>query len=89
MFDYNMFMLLEMCPPLLSDSLDVKCTLNGDYANCSNPSILGTKAIPSCKLTHTIPNGQEETPIELLCQSNGAWNNQLHTCVPCNCIFIL
>ncbi|XP_016663995.1 uncharacterized protein LOC100570872 isoform X1 [Acyrthosiphon pisum] len=30
---------LKMCPPLESDSLDIKCTHNGKYANCSNPSI--------------------------------------------------
>ncbi|CAH1707794.1 unnamed protein product [Aphis gossypii] len=72
----------KMCPPLISDSLNINCTLNGNYANCSNPSIYGTKATPFCKPTHKIPNGQEETPIELLCQSNGMWNNQLYRCIP-------
>jgi len=80
-------MFIEMCPPLISDSLNINCTLNGNYANCSNLSIYGTKAIPSCKPTHKIPNGQEETPIELLCQSNGMWSNQLYKCIPRNCIF--
>jgi len=88
MFVYNFFMFIEMCPPLISDSLNINCTLNGNYANCSNPSIYGTKATPFCKPTHKIPNGQEETPIELLCQSNGMWNNQLYRCIPRNCIFL-
>lgn len=78
-----------MCPPLISDSLDIKCTLNGKYANCSNLSIPDTIATPTCKPTHTVPNGQDETPVELHCQSNGLWNNQLYRCIPCNCIFLL
>ncbi|XP_022170820.1 uncharacterized protein LOC111034095, partial [Myzus persicae] len=50
----------KMCPPLLSDSLDIKCTLNGKYANCSNLSIPNTIATPSCKPTYIAPNGQED-----------------------------
>jgi hypothetical protein len=86
MFTYNMFMFIEMCPPLISDSLDIKCSLNGNYADCSKLSVYDTKAIPSCKSTHILPNGLEETPIELRCQSNGMWNNQLYRCIPCNYI---
>ncbi|XP_060836504.1 uncharacterized protein LOC132919163 isoform X2 [Rhopalosiphum padi] len=70
----------KTCPPLLSDSLNIKCTLNGTYANCSNPSIPNTIAKQSCKQTQMILNGQEETPIELRCQSNGTWNNDLYRC---------
>jgi hypothetical protein len=77
-------MIIETCPPLLSDGLDIKCTLNGTYANCSNPSIPNTIAIQSCKPTHGLPNGQKWTPIELRCQSNGTWNNHLYECTPCN-----
>lgn len=76
-----------MCPSLISDSLDITCTINGKYTDCSSPSIPNTIATPLCKPTHTVPNGQEETPIDLLCQSNGKWNNQLYRCIPCNCIF--
>ncbi|XP_060836525.1 modular serine protease-like isoform X2 [Rhopalosiphum padi] len=72
----------KTCPPLLSDSLDIKCTLNGNYANCSNPSIPGTIANQSCKSTHRLLNGQEGIPIELRCQSNGTWNNNLYKCTP-------
>jgi hypothetical protein len=89
MFDYNIFVITETCPPLLSDSLNIKCTLNGTYANCSNPSIPNTIAMQSCKQTQIILNGQEETPIELRCQSNGTWNNDLYRCTSCNCIFTL
>jgi len=82
-----MFMFIETCPPLLSYGLDIKCTLNGNYANCSNPSIPGTIANQSCKSTHRILNGPEGIPIELRCQSNGTWNNQLNECTPCKYIF--
>jgi hypothetical protein len=82
-------MFIEMCPPLLSDSLNIKCTLNGKNSDCSNPSVPDTIAKPTCKFTHYLPNGQEKTPIELHCQSNGIWNNQLQPCIPCNCIFKL
>ncbi|XP_060870975.1 modular serine protease-like isoform X2 [Metopolophium dirhodum] len=79
----------KMCPPLISDSLDIKCTLNGKYANCSNLSIPDTVATPSCKPTHTVPNGQDETPLELHCQSNGLWNNQLYRCIPyCGKVYV-
>jgi len=74
----------KRCPPLSSESLDIKCTLNGNFANCSNPSTPETIAVPSCKPTHALPNGQKETQIELICQSNGMWNNQLYKCNP-NC----
>ncbi|XP_060862088.1 modular serine protease-like [Metopolophium dirhodum] len=73
---------LKMCPPLLSYSLDIKCFLNGKDANCSSPSIPGTIAIPSCKTTHKLPNGQEETPLNINCQSNGIWDNHLYECEP-------
>jgi len=88
-FDYNVFIFIEMCPPLLSDSLIIHCTLNGNYANCSNPSIPDTIAIPSCKESHTVPiNEQEEIPIALHCQSNGTWSKRLYPCISCN-FFIL
>ncbi|KAE9523064.1 hypothetical protein AGLY_016536 [Aphis glycines] len=71
-----------MCPPLLSDSLDIECSLNGKVTNCSKPSIPETKAIKTCKATHTLPYGKKNYSIELRCQSNGIWNNQLHECIP-------
>jgi len=80
-------MFIEMCPSLLSDSLDIKCTLNGEYADCTNPSIPETIATASCKPTYSAPNGQQDTPLKLLCQSNGMWNKELQTCKLCNCIF--
>ncbi|XP_060840495.1 uncharacterized protein LOC132921475 [Rhopalosiphum padi] len=73
---------LKMCPPLLSESLDIKCSLNGKFTNCSNPSITDTIAIPSCKPTYITPIGLEDTPFELICQSNGMWSNKLYKCKP-------
>ena len=87
MIDYNLFTFVEMCPPLESESLDIKCSHNGKYANCSNLSIPDTIATPSCKPTYTSPRGQDEVPFELHCQSNGTWNKQLYSCNPCNYIF--
>jgi len=79
-----------MCPPLLSDSLDIKCTYNGKNANCSNLSIPDTIAILKCKATYVIPNGHKETPQELHCQSNGLWDKELYSCsIICNLIFCL
>eukprot|EP00102_Acyrthosiphon_pisum_P021358 XP_016658568.1 PREDICTED: complement C1s-A subcomponent isoform X2 [Acyrthosiphon pisum] len=80
----------KMCPPLESDSLDIKCSHNGKYANCSNLSIPDTIATPSCKPTYTAPNGQDDIPFELLCQSDGTWNKQLYRCNPyCGRVYIL
>ncbi|CAI6367530.1 unnamed protein product [Macrosiphum euphorbiae] len=80
----------KMCPPLKSNSLDIKCSHNGKYANCSNLSIPNTIAIPSCKPTYITPNGQDDTPLELLCQSNGTWNKQLYSCNPyCGRVYVI
>jgi len=88
MFDYNLFIIIGLCPPLLSDSLNIKCSYNDKYANCPNQSIPGTIATPSCKPNYVLPSGQIETPIEIYCQSNGTWDKQLlYRCHPCNYIF--
>ncbi|CAI6344248.1 unnamed protein product [Macrosiphum euphorbiae] len=80
----------KMCPPLDSNSLDIKCSHNGKYTNCSNVSIPDTIATPSCKPTYTTPNGQDNTPHELICQSNGTWNKQLYKCDPhCGRVYII
>jgi len=81
MLDYNVFILFtEMCPPLISDTLDIKCSYNGEYTNCSTLSVPNTMATPSCKPTYFLPNGEKETPLELRCQANGMWNNELYSC---------
>lgn len=72
-----------------SDSLVLRCTLNGQYVNCSKPSIPGTKLEPSCKVTHILPNGQAESSIELSCLSDGKWSGYLHECVPSNFIYTI
>jgi len=80
-----------MCPPLLSDSLNIKCSYNGKYSNCSNLSILDTIAKPSCKPTHYFtPNGHDEAAQELHCQSNGLWDKELYRCnIICNYIRLI
>ncbi|CAI6349241.1 unnamed protein product [Macrosiphum euphorbiae] len=84
-FSFKDTLCLEMCPPLKSDSLDIKCSHNGVYANCSNSLIPNTTATISCKPLYTAPNGQDENPLELLCQPNGTWNKQLYRCDPTYC----
>ncbi|XP_060841919.1 CLIP domain-containing serine protease B10-like isoform X2 [Rhopalosiphum padi] len=76
---------LEMCPPLKSDSLDISCSLNGKYADCSDQSIPNTIARPLCKAKYIVEN-EEESIIspEITCQSDGVWNYQLFKCIP-NC----
>lgn len=75
-----------MCPPQNSDSLDIACTFNGNYADCTKkPSIPGTKLVPKCKSTHHLENGKPETPIELKCHDNGIWvGGELYSCQPSN-----
>ncbi|XP_060870478.1 modular serine protease-like isoform X1 [Metopolophium dirhodum] len=73
---------LKKCPSVFSESLDVECIFNGIKDDCSNPSIPGTVLTPKCKVTHTIPNGQIETPIKLRCQQDGKWSDRLYTCIP-------
>jgi len=52
-----------MCPLLSSNSLDIECCQNGNYANCSNPSLPDTIKNLSCKPTCKLRliNGQEVT----------------------------
>lgn len=88
MYNNNLFVFLEFCPPMISDSLVLRCSLNGQYVNCSKPSIPGTKLEPSCKITHILPNGQAESSIELLCLPDGKWSSYLQECVPSNFISI-
>ncbi|XP_029345047.1 uncharacterized protein LOC100574854 isoform X3 [Acyrthosiphon pisum] len=80
----------KMCPSLISDSLDIKCSHNGKYTNCSNLSIPDTIAKTSCKPFYTAPISQEDTPLELNCQANGTWNKQLYRCNPnCGRVYII
>ncbi|XP_029345072.1 modular serine protease isoform X1 [Acyrthosiphon pisum] len=80
----------KMCPSLISDSLDIKCSYNGKYANCSNLSIPDTIATTSCKPFYSAPISQEDTQLELNCQANGMWNKQLYRCNPnCGRVYII
>jgi len=81
-------MFIEMCPPLLSESLDITCTFNGNYSNCENLSIPDTVATPKCKPIYS-SSGRQQTSLELRCQSNGTWNKPLHGCKTCICIIYL
>jgi hypothetical protein len=87
MLDKTVCMFLEKCRPLTSDGLDMKCALDGKTVDCSIPSIPGTTLTPSCKVTHGIPNGGVESPVELLCLPNGEWRGALYTCTPSTCLF--
>jgi len=76
--------LLEKCPPMVSDILDIKCSLNGNNVNCSKPSEPGTILTQSCKITANANNLQRRqevirAPIQLLCLQNAKWNGQLYT----------
>jgi len=79
-------MLPEMCPPMVSDSLDFECTYEDKYISCLN-SIPGTILYQTCKATHSLLSGQEQLSIKLLCLENATWSDEgLYTCIPCNCI---
>ncbi|CAH1715671.1 unnamed protein product [Aphis gossypii] len=71
----------KKCPPMVSDKLDIKCSLNGNNVNCSMPSEPGTILTQSCKVinSNNLSRGQEvmSTPNELLCLQNAQWNGQL------------
>lgn len=73
-----------MCPALLSDNLQFKCTYNGEQVDCSKPMNNGTKAIPNCKVTHHLANGEPYPPILLSCLPDGKWDRLYLSCVPCN-----
>lgn len=76
-------MLLEKCPPMVSDILDIKCSLNGNNVKCSKPAEPGTKLTQSCKVTkgHNLPRAPlvMTVPNELVCLQNAKWSGQLLT----------
>jgi len=82
-------MILEKCTPVVSDVLDIKCSLNGNNVDCSKPSEPGTILTQSCKVenVHNSPReqGLMNAPNELLCLRNAKWSGQLlTTCTPRN-----
>lgn len=82
-------MYLEMCPPMESDSIDFECTFEGKYISCLN-AVSGTILYQTCKATHTLSSEQEKPSNQLLCLEDAAWSDDdLYTCIPCNCIFSL
>lgn len=76
-------MILENCSPMVSDVLDIKCSLNGVNVNCSKPSEPGTILTQSCKVknAHNSPREQGLIKVhnELLCLKNAKWSGQLLT----------
>jgi len=79
-------MFSEKCPPVILDSLEITCTLNGEPADCKKSSVPGTKLKPKCKPNHVLPNGRLETPIQLQCRNDGKWfGGKLYVCVQRNC----
>lgn len=78
-------MILEKCTPMVSDILDIKCSLNGNNVDCSMPSEPGTILTQSCKVENAHNSPSE--PNELLCFKNAKWSGQLlTTCTPRNFI---
>lgn len=67
-----------------SDSLDIKCNINGVEIDCSKSLISGTKLIQSCKTKNSLPNRQLERPNEIICLPDGNWSGQLLNCAPSN-----
>ncbi|XP_016661100.1 modular serine protease isoform X1 [Acyrthosiphon pisum] len=74
---------LKKCTPMVSDVLDIKCSLNGVNVNCSKPSEPGTILTQSCKVKNSHNSPREQGLIkadnELLCLKNAKWNGQLLT----------
>jgi len=68
---------------MVSDVLDIKCSLNGVNVNCSKPSEPGTILTQSCKFenAHNSPrkHGLIKADTELLCLKNAKWSGQLLT----------
>lgn len=76
-------MILEKCTPMVSDVLDIKCSLNGVNVNCSKPSEPGTILTQSCKVENAHNSPREKGLIkadnELHCLKNAKWSGQLLT----------
>lgn len=81
-----------MCQPLnIPDSVDISCTYQGKFTDCTNKSsIPSTTLIPKCKSSHYFQNGIQEPLVELRCHDNGTWiGSELYTCQLSNNIYII
>ncbi|KAL4131302.1 hypothetical protein QTP88_008635 [Uroleucon formosanum] len=74
---------LKNCSPMVSDVLDIKCSLNGVNVNCSKPSEPGTILTQSCKVENAHDSPRQQGLIkahnELFCLKNAKWSGQLLT----------
>lgn len=75
-----LFLCVEMCSPLVSLSVDVKCVYEESIVDCNKPMKPGTRARGQCKPLYTTKNYSPSA--ELICQENGQWNDNLFFCDP-------
>ncbi|GLV43959.1 modular serine protease [Carabus blaptoides fortunei] len=66
------------CSPIISDSVDADCELNGVKVDCSKPAVDGTMARAKCKAYYVAGNVQNHVRI---CR-DGSWDYPLMKCVP-------
>ena len=70
------------CPSLVSASLSLQCSLNGeDLLQCEKPFVPGTRVSVSCKNSYKRDNDIEQKDV-LTCQINGEWNYKPIKCIP-------
>ena len=78
-FTYS-FIFPEMCSPLVSLSVGVKCFNGKDDVDCSKPMPPGTRAEGECKPFYTQIRPPQYT--EIVCKENGQWSYELFDCAP-------
>ena len=70
----------ELCPPLVSLNVYIRC-FNGDKdIDCSKPMRLGTRAKGECK-----PFSTQIRPLpytDIFCTNDGQWSGELLECLP-------
>ncbi|XP_034240329.1 modular serine protease-like isoform X2 [Thrips palmi] len=72
----------KICPPLISTSVDLECTLGGKPVRCDKGQLPGTRAKLQCKPSYRFPAGVTPDYDAVNCQPDGTWDWPLFKCTP-------
>lgn len=72
----------EICPALVSQSVELTCTLEGKPVRCDKGQLPGTRAKLKCKPSYRFPAGVTPDYDAVNCQADGTWDWPLFKCIP-------
>lgn len=73
---------IKTCPGLISTSLEISCTFQGNSVSCTERIVPGTRAVLACKHLYKLPVTNDPAYRELTCLNDGSWDRRLFRCLP-------